>query len=302
MQLRHLSCTRFAAALAVALPAAALAHGFVGDRFFPATLTSDDPLATDELAFPAFSYFQAPGDGHGPGLNTSTLGFEFDKVILPRLSLGISENFLAQSARHSPSAHGLDNLSLSIKYELWQNAPHQAILSIGLETDLGGTGSKAIGRESYSTFTPTLYFGKGFGDLPDSLWPIKPLALTGTLGLSFPTEANDPNTIQWALALEYNIPYLQQHIKDLGIPEPFKSVIPLVEFTNESPFNRRGGVTTGTVNPGLLYESHFFQVGAEALIPINRESGAHVGGIVVLEIYIDDLFPKLFGHPIFGGN
>ena len=40
------------------------------------------------------------------------------------------------------------------------------IFSVGGEVDLGGTGSKAIGRESFTTYTPTIFFGKGFGDLP----------------------------------------------------------------------------------------------------------------------------------------
>ena len=29
-----------------------LAHGFAGDRFFPPTITTDDPFAADELAQP----------------------------------------------------------------------------------------------------------------------------------------------------------------------------------------------------------------------------------------------------------
>ena len=294
--------TASASLLFAAFPSLALAHGFVGDRFFPATVSTDDPLVTDELAIPAFSYFQTPSDQGGPGINTSTVGFEFDKEIVPKLSLGISDNLLAQSARRLPSVHGMDDLSLSLKYELWRNESHEAIVSVGMEADVGGTGSKSVGRESFTTFTPTLYFGKGFGDLPDSLALLKPLALTGTLGLSFPTEAREANALEWGLALEYNIPYLQQQVKAMGLPAPLKDIIPLVEFTNESPLNRGGGVTAGTINPGVLYESNYFQIGAEALIPFNRESGTHVGGIVVLEIYIDDLFPRLFGHPIFGGN
>lgn len=279
--------------------AAAGAHGFVGDRFFPATVTTDDPLATDELALPEFSYFESPGDPGGEA-RTADAGFEFDKLIVPKLTLGVSDDYLWQKPRGGPGARGWDNLTLSLKYQLWENAPHESVVSVGMETDLGGTGSKSAGRDSYTTFVPTVYFGKGFGDLPDALWPLKPLAVTGTLGLDFPTEARDSSALEWGLALEYNLPYLQQQVKDVSLPEPFKNMIPVVEFSNTSPFNRQGGMTTGTVNPGVLYESRYFQIGAEALIPVNRESGDHVGGIVVLEIYIDDLFPKIFGHPIFG--
>ena len=36
----------------------ALAHGIVGDRFFPATLAVDDPFVADELSLPTFAIFK----------------------------------------------------------------------------------------------------------------------------------------------------------------------------------------------------------------------------------------------------
>ena len=139
------------------------AHGFVGDRFFPPTITTDDPFAVDELAFPTISY--VPGSDN----RETDYGFEFDKEIFPHFALGVSDTYISQSGRNgAPSAYGWDNLTLTAKYELWQNDAHEAIVAVGLETDVGGTGDKAV-AESFSTFTPTIYFGKGFGDLPDSL-------------------------------------------------------------------------------------------------------------------------------------
>ena len=168
-----------------------------------------------------------------------------------------------------------------------------------MEAEIGGTGSKSIGRDSFTTFTPTLYFGKGFGDLPDTLPYLKPLAVTGTVRLNLPTEA-EANSIEWGLAVDYNIPYLQQHVRDVGLPAPFKDMIPLVEFSFDNPINRGESQMTGTINPGILWESQYVQVGIEALLPINGESGSHVGAIVQFQIYIDDLFPQICGHPIFG--
>ncbi len=118
-----------------------------------------------------------------------------------------------------------------------------------------------------------------------------------------PTKAEDANALEWGFAVEYSLPYLQQHVKDTGLPRPFRDMIPLVEFAMQSPENRGGGKsTTGTVNPGVLWESHYCQLGVEALIPINEESGPHVGFTFQMWIYIDDLLPKVFGHPIFGSR
>jgi len=79
-------------------------------------------------------------------------------------------------------------------------------------------------------------------------------------------------------------------------------MVPLVEFVINSPEDRGGGVTTGTINPGVLWESRYFQLGAEAMIPINSHTGPNIGFIFNVNIFFDDMWPKLFGHPLFGGN
>ena len=272
------------------------AHGFVGDRFFPPTIATDDPFATDELLLPSVSYFKGAGS---PATATTAGGFEFDKEIFPHFALGISGDYLHLKPDGEPSTSGFDDFSLSAKYQLWQNDAHEAIISVGAEWEIGGSGSRSVGADSTSTFTPTIYFGKGFGDLPDALKYARPFAITGTLGEDLPTSA-EPNNLDWGLALEYSLPYLQSQVKDVGLPVPFKNMIPLVEFSFSSPENRGGGETTGTINPGILYESRYFQIGAEAIIPLNSATGHEVGAVVQLEIFIDDILPKVFGHPLIG--
>jgi hypothetical protein len=280
--------------------AVSTAHGIVGDRFFPPTLTTDDPFAVDELSLPSLSLFANPGDGSLSSREIDA-GFEFDKEILPNFSLGVSDTFISIKTPGVGTSSGLANLEIIAKYVLWTNARHEAIFSVGLKSEIGGTGNPNIGAASFSTFTPNIYFGKGFGDLGDSLGWARPIAITGQIGQSFPTSAADPNNLVWGFALEYSLPYLQQHVKDVGLPAPLKNMIPLVEFSMQTAENRgQGGITTGTINPGVLWETPDFQIGAEALIPINSRTGPHIGAIVTLQIYIDDLFPKLFGHPLFG--
>ena len=61
-----------------------------------------------------------------------------------------------------------------------------------------------------------------------------------------------------------------------------------------------GTVTTGTINPGVIWVGNYFQVGVEAMIPINRQSGTGVGAIAQLHLFLDDIFPTTIGRPIFG--
>jgi hypothetical protein len=278
--------------------AVAKAHGILGDRFFPPTIATDDPFAVDEFALPTVSWLKNPG---APSDHELDAGFEFDKEIFPRFALGVSNTFIWHKPHAASSIYGWDNLSLTAKYELWENPEHEAIISVGLGAGIGGTGSRAIGRDFFSTFAPTFYFGKGFGDLPDSLAPLQPLALTGTFDNTFPTSSAGANAFEWGFALEYSLPYLQSHVRDIGLRGPLKDMIPLVEFAMSTQENRPGrGITTGTINPGVLYENSYFQLGAEANIPLNRATGPHVGVTIQMWIYIDDIFPRTFGHPLFG--
>lgn len=277
------------------VPDRASAHGFVGDYFFPPTITTDDPFAVDEFPFPTVSWFKSGG------VATTDIGFEFDKEIFPKFALSFAGDYLFQKPDGGPGTSGWDDFVAGAKYQLWENEEHQAIFSVGALWQIGGSGSSEVGADSANVFTPTIYYGKAFGDLPDSLNYMKPLAITGTLGEDLPTSA-EPNNLQWGFAVEYSLLYLQEQVKDIGLPAPFKTMIPLVEFTMTSPENRGGGETTGTINPGILYENRRFQIGAEALIPVNSASGHQVGFIVQFELFIDDIWPKVFGHPIIGGN
>jgi len=275
------------------------AHGIVGDRFFPPTIATDDPFATDELMLPSVSYIKTPAGDGSPAVGTTDVAFEFDKEIFPRFALGISGDWLHLRPDGQPTAHGWDNFTLSAKYELWRSDAHEAIFSVGGEWEIGGTGSKSVGAASTSTFSPGIFYGKGFGDLPVQLKYARPFAITGTLSQDLPNSA-DPDALEWGFALEYSLPYLQSEVKDIGLPAPFRQMIPLVEFAFTTPENRSEGPTTGTINPGVLYESKYFQLGAEAIIPANNATGHDIGGVIQLQIYIDGIFPKLFGHPIFG--
>ena len=48
-----------------------------------------------------------------------------------------------------------------------------------------------------------------------------------------PVRSLDPNVLEWGIALEYSLPYLEEctDIKDTGLPHPFRDMIPLVEFS-----------------------------------------------------------------------
>jgi hypothetical protein len=277
------------------VPNRASAHGFEGDYFFPPTIITDDPFAVDEFPFPTVSWFKTDG------VSTTDIAWEFDKEIFPKFALSYASDYMFNEPDGQRGTSGLDETTVGWKYQLWENPEHQAIFSVGTLWEIRGSGSSEVISPSTHVFTPTVYYGKAFGDLPDSLNYMKPLAITGTLGEDLPTRAV-PNNLEWGFAVEYSLLYLQEQVKDIGLPAPFKTMIPLVEFSLKSPENRGGGETTGTICPGVLYENPDFQIGAEALIPVNGATGPHVGFVIQFELFIDDVLPKIFGHTLFFGG
>ena len=285
-----------------AMPFPSFAHGFAGNRFFPATLATDDPFVADEMSLPTFQAIRQPGDGP---VKTFDLSTDIALKLTPNLGIELGDGYQFQKSVGSNLHAGFDNLEVGGKYQFLVNAEHETILSLGVDAEIGGTGSRSIGPDRFSTIVPGIFFGKGLGDLPDSVWILRPFALTGQIGFSFPTRSTDgeeqiPNNLEWGFALEYNLIYLQGQVKDVGLRPPFDRLIPVVEFPMETPLNRGGPTTTGTINPGLIWSGKYFQIGIEAVIPINRHTGNNVGVLAQMHFYLDDLIPRLFGKPLFG--
>ncbi len=294
-------------------------HGFAGARFFPATLSTDDPFVSDELSLPTVSTIRTPDDG---GTRETDISIDVSKRITPEFAIEIGDTFTALNPHDGRAANGFGNLELGGKYQLLKNGEHEAILSIGLGVEIGGTGGRSVGADSFSTWASGIFFGKGFGDLPNEMKFLKPFAITGQLGVAIPTSASTrsvtvdvqsgerdieverhPDVMEWGFALEYSLIYLQSQVQDIGLRAPFNRLIPLVELAFETPLNRgQEGQTTGTINPGLIWSGKYFQVGAEAMVPVNSRTGNDVGFIAQLHFYLDDLLPHSLGRPLFGST
>ena len=272
------------------LPLAAHAHGILGSRFFPATIASDDPFAADELAFPTITLFNHETD----------YDFDWSKSIFPGFAISIGTGYTDARPPGGVPATGFDNLDLSPALEIFRDPASETIFTLGLDWEVGGTGSKSV-ADSRSTYTPGLKYGKGFGDLPDSVWYLRPLAVTGTLGYAIP-DSSDSKSFEWAGAIEYSLLYLQNNVRDQGLSTFMAHLTPLVEYDFSSPVQRGAGGTTGTINPGILWSGQYTQLGVEALVPINNASGKNVGVTAQLHFYVDDIFAHSLGQPIFGGS
>jgi hypothetical protein len=295
--------TAAAAAVIILLStnSAALAHGWAGERFFPATILTDDPFVADEISLPLVAVTPPGPDG----AQSTAVEIDLAKRITPNIGVIIGDQWQYLQPPGLPAATGLGPLRTTAQYQLFINGPHQALGLLALTATWAHTGRvQALGAPDFTTLSPSFDFGKGLGDLPRSLTYLRPLAITGNLGFGFPTKVEsagvpNPTTYNYGFAFEYSFPYLECCVKDIGLREPFNRLIPLVEVAFSTPINRiPASQTIGTVQPGIIWAGQYFQIGAEAILPVNRLTGHGYGGVVQLHFYLDDLFPRSIGRPI----
>jgi hypothetical protein len=300
-----------------------VAHEIVGNRFFPATLGIDDPGVNDELSLPTVANFHT---GDDPSVRQRDISAEFSKRITEAFAVSFGSTYSSLKAPGGPDGMGtagFQNLDTTFKYRLFRSPEHEFVMSVGVSIEWGGTGAESVGAETFNHYMLNLYFGKGLGDLPDTLSWIRPVAITGQVGYSIPgrnsttTFGIDPDSgnptvdtqfhprvLNWGGTIQYSMPYLRSAVIDLGLPDFINRFIPLVEATLQTPVSNTftsGTLTTGTINSGFIWVGNTFQIGVEALIPINRQSGTNVGVIAQLHFYLDDIDPRGIGKPIFGG-
>ncbi|HTV44107.1 MAG TPA: hypothetical protein VMF05_02225 [Stellaceae bacterium] len=301
-----LSSVRAAAAILilVAVPSAtALAHAVCGARVFPATLTMDDPGVNDELSLPTITYQPIPPSGGNPSGRIVDFGWEWDKTITRDLGFGINDDYLSQRGA-GQNLNGWDNLSLTLKDQPPCDEADEFMFAFGVIREFARSGSSLLVNagaiDAVSNTTPTVYFGKGAGNL--SIGYFRPLAVTGELGYQI-SDSPPVSPSQWnyAASLQYSLPYLQQNVKALNAPAFFTHLIPLVEIAMATPTI---GPTTGTIAPGVLYEATTWQAGIEALIPATGATRQlqGTGFIVQFHVFLDDVMPNSLGRPLFNTN
>jgi hypothetical protein len=288
----------------------ASAHCYVGARFFPATLATDDPCVADEMSLPTVAWFKT---GDVPPASEVDISVEISKRITQDFGVSIGDTWSQIRQPGSPTLAGFSNLETAFQYQLLRDASHELAMLVGLQVEWGGTGNTGAGlAESFSVLTPTFSFGQGFGQLPETFGWARPLAVTGQIGYQIPTRSFDvgegifiPQVLVYGGTLQYSMPYLKTEVKDLGLPDLINHLIPIVEAQFATPVANNLGnsfLTTGTINPGVIWVGSYFQVGLEAVIPVNRDSGTGVGFLGQFHLYLDDIFPKTYGHPLIGSD
>ena len=213
----------------------AYAHGIAGNRFFPGTLSFDDPAVADEAILPNFASFKSPVDGGN--VVDNRFDWSFFRLLTPTLGVSVDGAWVHRNWGNALRS-GPDVTSLGLKGLVYRNDLHEMLVSARLGWGIGHSGAQGISANAPDLLQPGIFFGKGFGDLPDGLAWLRPFGITGAVTLDHPMTGSsinfgiDPQTgqlgpmltrnvdiLHWGFALEFSTLYLTSRFTPGKLPK-----------------------------------------------------------------------------------
>jgi hypothetical protein len=271
------------------------AHGYVGKRFFPSAISQDEPFINDKLALPIF--FDETTSAGNQSIWTTNPKLEYAKTITKNFQASVTASYSHIVTSGQKALNGFDNWETGVRYNIFLLPEVESIFSIALNTKIGGSGNHAVNTPQ-TTLSPELLFAQGLGPLPEVLKFLRPLGFSLSLSPNITTSNYTVGSLSWGIAVEYSLAYLQQSVANFNLPL-VDHIVPIVElpFTTCTQGNCHGR-TTGFIDPGVIIYGTYGQLGLEAIIPSNRNTGNQVGGVIQFYLYLDKLMPNSLGKPL----
>jgi hypothetical protein len=218
-------------------------------------------------------------------------------MITDRLGIQVEEQYTRLGRVEAPTSYGWQNTDTDLRFMIFNDRPHEFLLTLGVDREFGGTGAPQVGANSSGATTPQTFFGKGLGDLDIGLF--RPLAVTGFVGPQIADRAPRQNILMTGFAVEYSIPYLESKVESFTLPDIVHGLTPITEVSVMAPL-RNSFQTQVLVAPGVVYSGQGWEAAIEAEIPTTRATGRGVGVIAQVTFSLDFLFPETLGKPLFG--
>src|ERR1700739_3428946 len=127
---------------AVGSTCGAFAHCFVGARFLPATLATDDPCVADEMSLPTVSWSKT---ADMPPATEWDISVDLSKRITENFGVSIAQNWTQIPQPDGPLPSGFQNLETAFQYQVVKDGSQELAILAGLVVDWGHTGSTGSG-------------------------------------------------------------------------------------------------------------------------------------------------------------
>lgn len=275
------------------------AHGVVGQRLFVEPIATEDANIFSEYDLIVPSYLK------GDDADLLSFGTALTLRLTENLGVELEADYVHLNPEIGSTESGFANPELVLKYQMFTSPRHEWVATGALIAEFP-FGAEEIGADDFYAFGTGFFFGKGFGDLPEGWRYLRPLMVQGDLVVEHHlTRETDEsfNRLAYDLAIYYSLPYLQQFVKDVGLPWPLSRLFPMVELNFERVLNGADrGRQEAFIRPGMVWVGGAVQFGLAAILPMNdhtREE-ADVGVTGIVSFYLDDLMPDRFAKPLLG--
>jgi hypothetical protein len=270
-----------------------------GDRVFPGTLILPQIAPTDEAYIQGATPFTSTPVP--PNTRRSDAIWFFGKTVTERFGIRFRDAYTRLDPRGASSRYGWQTLTANAQYLAVLDAPHEFLFSVGIDRQFGGTGAGRVQARGFSgvgATTPSIYFGKGLGDL--DIGYLRPLAISGTFGYLIADKSPRPDVVSSGFAIEYSIPYLQSKVRAFDLPDLIRGLTPITELFLTTPAGQNHGTAnTALIAPGATYAGEGWQFGIEAMIPMTRATGRGVGVTAQFHVWLDYFLSESIGRPVF---
>jgi hypothetical protein len=280
------------------------AHGIVGNRMFVEPLVTEDANVKNELVLPGAEFLVQP-DG-----SWRAIGFSFEKALYPHRFSFILEGGRIYRHENGRDLAGWENLDLGLKWEAYENARHEFVVSPALFVTVP-SGSTDV-TEHETALRPMILYGKGFGDLAPG-W-LRPFAVQGDFGYRATVTGPRDRELIYDGVLMYSLPYLNRWVRNadagysleqnlrrgLSRGAFFGNLYPFVEFNGTSAVSGAPGGTSTFLRPGILWMGKYAQVSLAADIPLRGPGlgpNRHAGVFVLIDWYLDEILPRINWTP-----
>jgi hypothetical protein len=284
--------------VAILSPTDGFAHGVVGDYIFLEPLVAEDPTPANEfnVAVPSWS---KTSDG-----NDFALGYSVEKILylddeyMPRLSVGIENDWSCQWPRNGPGRHGFNDIEIFSKWAFFVSQDHEFLLSAAALLSVPA-GNKSVEEQNHTSLGPELLWEKGLGDLPNrtGIKYLRPFGFQGDFGY-LPALGGHTSHLMFAdQVVEYSLPYLSNSVRDIGLKFPLRDLFLFSEFNYSQLITGPSQQTFPSIvaTPGIAYVGYNFELSLGTQLALNRASVPNTHAVVIglLDIFYDSIVPRL---------
>jgi hypothetical protein len=269
---------------------------------FVEPLFGEDANIKNELDLPRGEFLTLP-DGSFRSFNAS-----FEKALYPDRWSVVVEQSRVYRHESGSTVTGFDDLEVGTKVAVYRSPKHEFVLTPALFMTVP-TGSRKV-AEHRTALQPALLFAKGFGDTR-WVW-LRPFALQGDVGYEASATGERERHATYDVVLEYSVPYLNHFLRkadrafdlehNLRLGHSTRAILgdmfPFVEFNGSTPVAGTLGSTATFVRPGALYMGKYFQISVAVDLPLRGYlPNRRVGGVVLLDLFLDEIVPALEWTP-----